>query len=179
MHKPEEYGLEETQKFIALETSEPKILDPNSSAPVVSFNGLSKNDIIKYGSDPFWVKLRWTISAIFGLAWIGMLTLAILIVVFSQKCPYQPKQQWYDREVIYQLDVATFKDSDGDGKGDLNGLIEKLDKPSYFDKLGTKVLCLNDNWLDSKDPKKVQSDIGNEEALKALKKKLEDNGTYK
>jgi maltose alpha-D-glucosyltransferase / alpha-amylase len=48
-------------------------------------------------------------------------------------------QRWYTEAVIYNLDVETFADSDGDGVGDLRGLIGRLD---YLARLG--VTCL---WL--------------------------------
>lgn len=177
MHKTEEYGLEETQKFIGLESSDPastKIIDPSStSAPAATFNGLSKSEVLKFGTDPFWVKLRWSLFVLFAIAWVGMLAFAILIVVFTPRCPYRPKQDWWDREVVYQLDVATFKDSNADGHGDFKGLVDKLD---YFDKLDVKALCLRSNWLDADDPKKVNAQLGDENALKELKKNLDEKG---
>ena len=35
--------------------------------------------------------------------------------------------RWYQEAVIYCLEVASFQDSDGDGRGDLRGLISRLD----------------------------------------------------
>ena len=35
--------------------------------------------------------------------------------------------RWYKHAVIYSLDVETFQDSNGDGVGDLPGLISRLD----------------------------------------------------
>jgi maltose alpha-D-glucosyltransferase / alpha-amylase len=46
---------------------------------------------------------------------------------------------WYKNAIIYALDVETFMDSDGDGIGDFQGLIDRLD---YLAGLG--VTCL---WL--------------------------------
>ncbi|WP_284007637.1 alpha-amylase family protein [Haloarcula pelagica] len=46
---------------------------------------------------------------------------------------------WHEDAVIYTLDVKTFNDSDGDGWGDFQGLIERLD---YIDELGVDCLWL-------------------------------------
>jgi maltose alpha-D-glucosyltransferase/alpha-amylase len=48
-------------------------------------------------------------------------------------------ERWYKEAVVYCLDIDTFADSDGDGVGDLPGLIGRLD---YLARLG--VTCL---WL--------------------------------
>lgn len=48
-------------------------------------------------------------------------------------------ERWFKQAVIYSLDVETFQDSDGDGVGDIAGLIGRLD---YLARLG--VTCL---WL--------------------------------
>jgi maltose alpha-D-glucosyltransferase/alpha-amylase len=48
-------------------------------------------------------------------------------------------ERWYQEAVVYCLDIDTFADSDGDGVGDLPGLIGRLD---YLARLG--VTCL---WL--------------------------------
>jgi len=49
-------------------------------------------------------------------------------------------ERWYKQAVIYCLDVETFQDSDGDGFGDLRGLISRLD---YLARLGVTCLWLN------------------------------------
>ncbi|HEY3296084.1 MAG TPA: alpha-amylase family protein [bacterium] len=46
---------------------------------------------------------------------------------------------WYKNALIYAVDVKSFQDSDGDGIGDLRGMISRLD---YLSRLG--VTCL---WL--------------------------------
>jgi maltose alpha-D-glucosyltransferase / alpha-amylase len=48
--------------------------------------------------------------------------------------------RWYRQAVLYCLDVQTFQDSDGDGVGDLQGLISRLD---YLARLGVTCLWLN------------------------------------
>jgi maltose alpha-D-glucosyltransferase/alpha-amylase len=46
---------------------------------------------------------------------------------------------WYSNAVVYALDVAAFRDSDGDGWGDLAGVRERLD---YLASLGVNCLWL-------------------------------------
>jgi len=49
-------------------------------------------------------------------------------------------ERWYKEAVIYCVEVETFQDSDGDGYGDLQGLISRLD---YLSRLGVTCLWLN------------------------------------
>jgi maltose alpha-D-glucosyltransferase / alpha-amylase len=46
---------------------------------------------------------------------------------------------WYKNSVIYSLDLDTFMDADGDGIGDFEGLIQRLD---YLHSLGIDVIWL-------------------------------------
>jgi oligo-1,6-glucosidase len=50
------------------------------------------------------------------------------------------KQQWWKDSVVYQIYPRSFNDSDGDGIGDLRGIIEKLD---YLQELGVDVVWLS------------------------------------
>lgn len=58
--------------------------------------------------------------------------------------------RWYTEAVIYCLDVDTYADSDGDGVGDIRGLIGRLD---YLARLG--VTCL---WLHPVHPSPGRDD---------------------
>ncbi|MCR3750452.1 alpha-amylase family protein [Lentzea californiensis] len=49
-------------------------------------------------------------------------------------------ERWYRNGVIYSLDVCLFQDSDGDGVGDLRGLMSRLD---YLSRLGVDTVWLN------------------------------------
>lgn len=57
---------------------------------------------------------------------------------------------WYKNSIIYNLEVGVFKDSDGDGRGDFNGLIGKLD---YLSALGVDAI-----WLAPFQPSPGQDD---------------------
>ena len=49
------------------------------------------------------------------------------------------KKNWWKKAVVYQIYPRSFKDSNGDGIGDIRGIIEKLD---YIKKLGANVIWL-------------------------------------
>ncbi|SEQ26872.1 alpha-amylase family protein [Lentzea albida] len=49
-------------------------------------------------------------------------------------------ERWYRNGVIYSLDVCLFQDSDGDGVGDLRGLMSRLD---YLCRLGVDTVWLS------------------------------------
>jgi glycosidase len=54
---------------------------------------------------------------------------------------------WWNDSVFYQVFVRSFYDSDGDGVGDLNGLIEKLDYLNDGDPDTTSDLGVTGIWL--------------------------------
>ena len=54
---------------------------------------------------------------------------------------------WWNDTVFYQVFVRSFYDSDGDGVGDLNGLIEKLDYLNDGDPTTTDDLGVTGLWL--------------------------------
>jgi alpha-glucosidase len=42
------------------------------------------------------------------------------------------RTEWWKRAIIYEIAVISFQDSDGDGKGDLKGLISRLDHLTWL-----------------------------------------------
>ncbi len=72
---------------------------------------------------------------------------------------------WWKEAVIYQIYPRSFKDSNGDGIGDLPGIISKLD---YIKSLGVDVIWLcpiydspnDDNGYDVSDYRKIMNDFG-------------------
>ena len=47
---------------------------------------------------------------------------------------------WWKKAVIYQIYPRSFKDSNGDGIGDIRGILEKLD---YLKNLGIDAIWLS------------------------------------
>ncbi|PZD96999.1 glucohydrolase [Paenibacillus sambharensis] len=49
------------------------------------------------------------------------------------------ERQWWKESVVYEIYPRSFKDSNGDGVGDLGGILEKLD---YLEELGVETLWI-------------------------------------
>lgn len=89
-------------------------------------------------------------------------------------------RNWRRGGVCYEIFVRSFYDSDGDGVGDLNGLIEKLDyvndgKPGYRHDLGASCIWLmpiaespSYHGYDVSDYYKVDREYGTNEDFKRL-----------
>ncbi|MBT1002299.1 alpha-glucosidase [Paenarthrobacter sp. DKR-5] len=60
----------------------------------------------------------------------------------------QPAKDWFASAVVYQVYPRSFADSNGDGIGDLQGIIGKLD---YLKKLGVDVLWLSPIYTSPQD----------------------------
>ncbi|MEL6864600.1 MAG: alpha-glucosidase [Bacteroidota bacterium] len=75
-------------------------------------------------------------------------------------------KNWWKEGVIYQIYPRSFKDSNGDGIGDLRGIISELD---YLQSLGIDILWLSpiyrspndDNGYDISDYYKIMEEFGN------------------
>lgn len=80
---------------------------------------------------------------------------------------------WWKQAVFYQIYPRSFKDTNGDGIGDLNGIIEKLD---YLKKLGIDAIWINphydspntDNGYDIRDYRKIMKEYGTMEDFDRL-----------
>jgi glycosidase len=61
--------------------------------------------------------------------------------------PFPLAAGWWDSAVCYEIFVRSFYDSDGDGIGDINGIIAKLDYLNDGDPTTTTDLGINCIWL--------------------------------
>ncbi|TFE01624.1 glycoside hydrolase family 13 protein [Jeotgalibacillus salarius] len=91
------------------------------------------------------------------------------------------KKTWWKEAVVYQVYWRSFYDSNGDGYGDLRGVLEKLD---YIKNLGVDVIWLNpfykspdrDNGYDISDYESVMEKAGDMETFKELLHAIHDKG---
>lgn len=83
------------------------------------------------------------------------------------------KKKWWHDSVVYQVYPRSFKDSNNDGIGDLNGIISKLD---YLKELGIDVIWLSpvykspnvDNGYDISDYCDIMDEFGTLDDMKNL-----------
>ncbi|MUV89211.1 alpha,alpha-phosphotrehalase [Halapricum sp. CBA1109] len=76
-----------------------------------------------------------------------------------------PEREWWKEAVVYQIYPRSFNDADGDGVGDIPGVIEKVE---YLDELGVDVVWLcpvydspnADNGYDIRDYRAIMDEMG-------------------
>ncbi len=115
------------------------------------------------------------------LLFVAVLTLAFTGCAPRADAPDTGTHTWWKDAVIYQIYPRSFKDSDGDGIGDLKGIIENLD---YIKSLGVDAVWLNpiysspnaDNGYDISDYRAIMEEFGTMQDFDAMLKGLHDRG---
>ncbi|MDN6640903.1 MAG: alpha-glucosidase [Tetragenococcus sp.] len=90
-------------------------------------------------------------------------------------------KKWWKEAVAYQIYPRSFYDTNGDGIGDIRGVIEKLD---YLEDLGIDVIWLSpvykspndDNGYDISNYKDIQGEFGTMQDLDELLEKVHKRG---
>ena len=80
------------------------------------------------------------------------------------------KKTWWKESVIYQIYPRSYKDSTGNGIGDIHGIISKLD---YIKSLGVDMIWIcpiydspnDDNGYDIRDYRKISEEFGGDDAF--------------
>jgi oligo-1,6-glucosidase len=83
---------------------------------------------------------------------------------FNKQVPIE-ERKWWKEGVVYQIYPKSFYDTDGDGIGDIKGIIKKLD---HLKDLGVDIIWLNpvykspddDNGYDISDYQAIQKELG-------------------
>ena len=93
----------------------------------------------------------------------------------------QQERNWWKEGVIYQIYPRSFKDTSGNGVGDLQGIIQKLD---YIESLGVTMVWLNpiyespndDNGYDISNYRAIMKEFGSMEDFDELLEGLHKRG---
>jgi oligo-1,6-glucosidase len=99
----------------------------------------------------------------------------------SDNSSYPTGRKWWKEAIVYQIYPRSFKDTDGDGIGDLKGIISKLD---YIKSLGINVVWLNpiysspndDNGYDVSDYRNIMEAFGTMADFDSLLKGMHERG---
>lgn len=91
--------------------------------------------------------------------------------------------EWLKKAIFYEIYPQSYMDSDGDGIGDFNGIIEKLD---YIKELGCNAIWMNpcydspfrDAGYDVRDYKKAAARYGTNEELRELFAQVHRRGMH-
>jgi len=109
-----------------------------------------------------------------------------MIDLFNQEADTKPlsksnTQYWWKEAVVYQIYPRSFQDGNGDGVGDLKGIIQRLD---YLKELGVDAIWLSpifdspndDNGYDVRDYRAIMSDFGTMEDAEELIRQMHARG---
>ncbi len=118
--------------------------------------------------------------------------LSVLALVFVISCKNNPEkkvsrtaknatEKWWKEATVYQIYPRSFKDSDGDGVGDLKGLTGKLD---YVKSLGIDIVWLNpiygspnaDNGYDISNYDDIMKEFGTMADFDVMLKEMHNRG---
>ncbi|CAH0392412.1 unnamed protein product [Bemisia tabaci] len=113
---------------------------------------------------------------------VPLLVVFLVPLVFdSIQCNANTEKDWYETTALYQVYTRSFKDSNGDGIGDLNGIFEKLD---YIKDIGFQTVWIQsffkspmvDFGFDVTDYKTVDPTYGSMDDLRRLVDAIHEKG---
>ena len=166
-------GLTETMdQKVNIAPSDTKIEMGKEKEKEEGFKGLSKEELMQFANDPFWVKLRWVLFILFWIIWVAMLAASVVIIIYAPKCPSPEAKQWWQKGPVYKSNVQDFPDADGNKAHDLKDVKENID---YLVKAGVGSLYLT-SLLSDRNPEQVKAEYGTMEDWKSLSQALQERG---
>jgi oligo-1,6-glucosidase len=75
--------------------------------------------------------------------WLAALLLTTFCCINPTHSQTGTTKKWWKEQVVYQIYPRSFKDSDGDGMGDLKGITSELD---YLANLGVDIVWLSPHF---------------------------------
>ena len=78
-------------------------------------------ELKSYVDDPRWKRIRWAIALLYVVVSALLLIGSIFLILTSPSCPPKIKLVWHEQEIIYEVDLSSFRDANADGIGDIQG----------------------------------------------------------
>lgn len=159
--------------------------EENDFSPASKDSDLGADVKVLAKPNMMYVAVRYALGVGAFLLLFALLTSAIVLVALAPPCNAVPKDGlvWWKTTVIYQCYPRSFKDTTGDGNGDIPGILEKID---YLHDLGVNAIWLNpifkspqrDNGYDISNYTDVDPLYGTMDDLKSLLDKIHSKGMH-
>lgn len=95
-------------KFIPMEVNGDALINMQVESQQ-TFSGMSKEELMKFANDPFWVRMRWILFILFWGLWIGMLAGAVYIIMDAPKCAAPVPLTWWQEGPLVTVDEQDYK----------------------------------------------------------------------
>ncbi|XP_033127895.1 neutral and basic amino acid transport protein rBAT-like [Anneissia japonica] len=146
-----------------------------------STRAMGKNELLILSSKPMWAYPRRAALVMLFLTYIILFAVAVSMLVNTPPCP--TNNNWYELGIGYQILPRSFRDSNGDGIGDINGIKEKL---SYLKDIGVSIIWLGsvsqtpyqDLGYDVSNFIEIDPMIGTSEDFKNLVDEIHKQGAF-
>ncbi|XP_038075251.1 alpha-glucosidase-like [Patiria miniata] len=149
-----------------------------------SWVGMNEDAVKVRSGHVFWRVFRLTSMGVIVAWWLAMFIAGIVVLArgdAGQGSLCLTQERWFDTAIGYQIVPASFQDSDGDGYGDIKGIISRLD---YLEYLGVDAIWLGsifqsahaDLWRDVTDLTAVDEVFGTIQDFENLVKAVHDKG---
>ena len=69
--------------------------------------GLTKEELMKFATDPYWVRMRWVLFILFWVIWVAMLVASVVIIIYAPKCPSPEPKGWWQKSPLYNVDMES------------------------------------------------------------------------
>ncbi|XP_059841712.1 neutral and basic amino acid transport protein rBAT-like [Hypanus sabinus] len=145
-------------------------LQPTPLSIVASNRILNKMEL-QMASGPKWMFIRRFTLALFFIAVICFVAAAMVIVIQTPECKVIPQLGWWQKGPLYRIALQSFRDTTGNGMGDLRGIQLQLEYIAQLSAVAVIVVPYNNlnQTVNTLNPSRFLGDIfGNIQEMKAL-----------